>query len=294
MPAAEANDDTHPEEPGMANVNEINVADNATAAAAPSADAAAYNNNARNSEVHNDDAMMDLSPYFNTLIDTLYRNNDMQNAAAGGDNSNNSSNAPQLRSMMVSLLWNGVELIANAGRASLGSDQHQGALFAVDTIGGGSDNTAASASSCYLLPPKFAAVYLYAVAQNIVALEEVVLQGQGLAANSAGMVMDVLDGGVCIKQVADIISVRDDLGRLITVFARVCDIFTSTSAYMSILISHPAFVLVHLHSLQSINQNIIFYRLQALLPFFASLETLFPKLASYPHSPTSLKAPHQR
>ncbi len=210
MPAAESN---NPEEPvGMADVNETNVADNAAAAppVPPAAEAAGGGGGDNNvhQDNNNNNAMMDLSPYFNTLIDTLHRNNDTQNNAAGGD----TNNAPQLRSMMVALLWNGVELIANAGRAaSFGSQQQQqgggGALFAVDTIGSSDSTNAASSSS--VLPSKFAAVYLYAVAQNIIALEEVVLQGQGfaVASGSAGMVMDVLDGGVSIKQVAEIVSV---------------------------------------------------------------------------------------
>jgi hypothetical protein len=150
----------------------------------------------------------------------LHRNNDNDTvansapaaaaAAATANGSNNSSNAPQLRSMMVSLLWNGVELIATAGRASFGQqqqNQQQGTQFVVETVGGDNyDTTAAASSTSSIFPPKFAAVYLYAVAQNIVALEEIVLQQERLT-TADGNVMDVLDGGVSVKQVAEIISV---------------------------------------------------------------------------------------
>ena len=181
-------------------------------------------NNAADNNIQQDDTttaaapMIDLSPYFNTLIDSLHRNNDNGTvansapaaaaAAATANGNNNSSNAPQLRSMMVSLLWNGVELIANAGRASFGQqqqqNQQQGTQFVVETVGGDNNDTTTSTSSIF--PPKFAAVYLYAVAQNIVALEEIVLQQERLT-TADGTVMDVLDGGVSVKQVAEIISV---------------------------------------------------------------------------------------
>ena len=182
----------------------------------------AANNAAADNNIQQDDTtataapMIDLSPYFNTLIDSLHRNNDnvansapaAAAAAATANGNNNSSNAPQLRSMMVSLLWNGVELIANAGRASFGQqqqqNQQQGTQFVVETVGGDNNDTTTSTSSIF--PPKFAAVYLYAVAQNIVALEEIVLQQERLT-TADGTVMDVLDGGVSVKQVAEIISV---------------------------------------------------------------------------------------
>ena len=198
MSAAGANNDgiILPEDPGVAGVdaNETNAAENAAPPVPPAAAEAAAGGGGGGL---GDNRMMDLSPYFNTLIDTLHRNNDTtQNAAAAGANNNN-NNAPQLRSMMVSLLWNGAEQIAIAARASFAQQQPpqggQGAFFAVDTIGGRSDNS--------FLPPKFAAVYLYAVAQNIVALEEIVLQA------GQGVVMDVMDGGISIKQVAEIVSV---------------------------------------------------------------------------------------
>ena len=70
----------------------------------------------------------------------------------------------------------------------------------------GGDNNDTTTTSSSIFPPKFAAVYLYAVAQNIVALEEIVLQQERLTA-ADGNVMDVLDGGVSVKQVAEIISV---------------------------------------------------------------------------------------
>ena len=198
MSAAGANDGIIPEEPGVAggDVNDTNAAENAAPPVPPAAAEAAAGGGGGGL---GDNTMMDLSPYFNTLIDTLHRNNDTtQNAAAAGanNNNNNNNNAPQLRSMMVSLLWNGAEQIAIAARASFAQQQPQGgqgAFFAVDTIGGRSDNA--------VLPPKFAAVYLYAVAQNIVALEEIVLQA------GQGVVMDVMDGGISIKQVAEIVSV---------------------------------------------------------------------------------------
>ena len=167
---------------------------NSFPSAPPAAEAAVGGVRGNNTVQENNNAMMDLSPYFNTLIDTLHRNNDNQQNAAAAAGGTNNNNAPQLRSMMVSLLWNGVELIATAGRASLGQ---QGALFAVDTIGGSSGGNS--------FPSKFAAVYLYAVAQNIVALEEVVLQGQG-SIPGAGL-MDLADVGMSIKQVAEIVSV---------------------------------------------------------------------------------------
>jgi len=198
MSAAGANDDgiILPEEPGVAggDANEPNAAENAAPPVPPAAAEAAAGGGGGGL---GDNRMMDLSPYFNTLIDTLHRNNDTtQNAAAAGANNNN-NNAPQLRSMMVSLLWNGAEQIAIAARASFAQQPPpqggQGAFFAVDTIGGRTDNAA-------FLPPKFAAVYLYAVAQNIVALEEIVLQA------GQGVVMDVMDGGISIKQVAEIVS----------------------------------------------------------------------------------------
>ena len=197
MSAAGANDDgiILPEEPGVAggDANETNAAENAAPPVPPAAAGGGGGGGGLG-----DNRMMDLSPYFNTLIDTLHRNNDTtQNAAAAGANNNNNNNAPQLRSMMVSLLWNGAEQIAIAARASFAQQPPpqggQGAFFAVDTIGGRSDNS--------FLPPKFAAVYLYAVAQNIVALEEIVLQA------GQGVVMDVMDGGISIKQVAEIVSV---------------------------------------------------------------------------------------
>ena len=193
MSASEENDNNI--QPGMADdANKTNnVADNDNAAP-PAAEAAVGGVRGNNTVQENNNAMMDLSPYFNTLIDTLHRNNDNQQNAAAAAGGTNNNNAPQLRSMMVSLLWNGVELIATAGRASLGQ---QGALFAVDTIGGSSGGNS--------FPSKFAAVYLYAVAQNIVALEEVVLQNQG-SIPGAGL-MDLADVGMSIKQVAEIVSV---------------------------------------------------------------------------------------
>jgi hypothetical protein len=203
-------------------------ADDSNAAAPPPPLPPAANNAADNN-IQQDDTttaaapMIDLSPYFNTLIDSLHRNNDNGTvansapaaaaAAATANGSNSNSNAPQLRSMMVSLLWNGVELIATAGRASFGQqqqNQQQGTQFVVETVGGDNNDTTTAASSSTstssIFPPKFAAVYLYAVAQNIVALEEIVLQQERLTTTD-GNVMDVLDGGVSVKQVAEIISV---------------------------------------------------------------------------------------
>mmetsp|Transcript_6985 Transcript_6985/g.11400 ORF Transcript_6985/g.11400 Transcript_6985/m.11400 type:complete len:661 (-) Transcript_6985:36-2018(-) len=186
MSAAEANDsnDIIAEETGAAAGDAANETSVENVAAAGEAEAASGGD-------LGDNAMLDLSPYFNTLIDTLHRSNDSataQNAAAG--------DAPQLRSMIVSLLWNGAEQISTAAGASFGQQpQGQGAFFAVDTFGGHSDNNAAAA----IFPPKFAAVYLYAVAQNIVALEEIVQLGhEG--------VMNMMDGGISIKQVAEIVS----------------------------------------------------------------------------------------
>jgi len=194
-------------------------ADDSNAAAPPPPLPPAANNAADNN-IQQDDTttaaapMIDLSPYFNTLIDSLHRNNDNDtvansaSAVATANGSNNSSNTPQLRSMMVSLLWNGVELIATAGRASFGQQQNQqhGTQFVVETVGGDNNDTTAASSTSSIFPPKFAAVYLYAVAQNIVALEEIVLQQERLT-TADGNVMDVLDGGVSVKQVAEIISV---------------------------------------------------------------------------------------
>ncbi len=157
-----------------------------------------------------DNTAFDLSPYFNTLIDTLHRSNDAaQNsvaAAAGGPNNNN-NNALQLRSILVSLLWNGAEQIATAAQANFGQQlQGLGAAFAVDIIGGQSDNDNAAAANASFFPPKFAAVYLYAVGQNIVALEEIVRLEASLS--SQGLVsMDVADGGISIKQVVEIVRV---------------------------------------------------------------------------------------
>lgn len=192
-------------------------ADDSNAAPPPPLPPAA--NNAADNNIQQDDTtttapMIELSPYFNTLIDSLHRNNDnvansapaAAAAAASANGSTNSNNAPQLRSMMVSLLWNGVELIANAGRASFGQqqqNQQQGTQFVVETVGGDNNDTTSTSS---IFPPKFAAVYLYAVAQNIVAFEEIVLQQERLT-TADGNVMDVLDGGVSVKQVAEIISV---------------------------------------------------------------------------------------
>ncbi len=195
-------------------------ADDSNAAAPPLPPAA--NNAAADNNIQQDNTtttaapMIDLSPYFNTLIDSLHRSNDnVANSAptaAAAATANGSNNTPQLRSMMVSLLWNGVELIANAGRASFGQQQQNqqqqgGTQFVVDTVGGdNNDTTTAASSTSSIFPPKFAAVYLYAVAQNIVALEEIVLQQERLT-TADGNVMDVLDGGVSVKQVAEIISV---------------------------------------------------------------------------------------
>ena len=192
-----------------------------------------------------DNAMLDLSPYFNTLIDTLHRSNENaanQNAAAGENNANN--NAPQLRSMISSLLWNGAEQIATATRASF--QGQGGSLFAVDTFGGqNNNNVAAAVAAAAIFPPKFAAVYLYAVAQNIDALEEIVQVGHQGA---------VMDGGISIKQVAEIVSVsvRDLLS--VTFERLVKQMLTLFICILTLLLS-------------------ITNRLLALLQYFAILET---------------------
>lgn len=242
--------------------------------------AAGDNNNIQQDDTITTAPMIDLSPYFNTLIDSLHRNNDsLANsapAAAAANGSNNNSNAPQLRSMMVSLLWNGVELIANAGRATFGQqqqNQQQGTQFVVDTVGGDNNDTttAASSSTSSIFPPKFAAVYLYAVAQNIVALEEIVLQQERLT-TADGTVMDVLDGGVSVKQVAEIISVS---------FKILCLGLLSLSYFYST-------ANVFTHTLFQQHQN---KRLQALLQSFVIPETLFQRVVFCPHFPISSRAP---
>ena len=180
--------------------------------------------------------MEDLAPYFSALVDSLHRNNDANNNnnnnSATNNDTSSSNSAAQSRSLMVSLLWNGVELITaaaaaggprgignnyiNIGDGSIVSGHHEqqgaaaagsrGTFFIVDH-----DHVVSGASfSAMTFPPKFAAVYLFAVAQNIVALEEVVLQqmmGLGRAGGGGGAVMDVLEGGISVKQVAEIVSV---------------------------------------------------------------------------------------
>lgn len=202
----------------VADANEANiVADNVAAAPpvvppAAEAEAAAGGGNAAAGPV--DNTMFDLSPYFNTLIDTLHRSNDtVQNAAAAAGGTNNNNHALQLRSILVSLLWNGAEQIATAANATSFGQQSQGGLgattFAVDIIGGQSssdnDNAPAAAAIASFFPSKFAAVYLYAVAQNIVALEDIVLREA--SASSQGLEMDLGDGGISTTQVVEIVRV---------------------------------------------------------------------------------------
>lgn len=190
-----------------------------------------------------DNAMLDLSPYFHTLIDTLHRSNENaanQNAAAEENNVNN--NAPLLRSMISSLLWNGAEQIATATRASF--QGQGGSLFAVDSFGGQSNNNVAAVAAAAIFPPKFAAVYLYAVAQNIDALEEIVQVGHQGA---------VMDGGISIKQVAEIISV-------------------SVRDLLSVTFEHLVKQMLTLF-ICILTLILITNRLLALLQYFATLET---------------------
>mmetsp|Transcript_17703 Transcript_17703/g.27764 ORF Transcript_17703/g.27764 Transcript_17703/m.27764 type:complete len:689 (+) Transcript_17703:90-2156(+) len=204
MSEAEAN------EAVAADANETIVGDNVAAPPVPPAAEVEAAGGGSGAGGLVDNTAFDLSPYFNTLIDTLHRSNDaVQNsvaAAAAGGTNNNNNNALQLRSILVSLLWNGAEQIATAAQANFGQ-QLQGleAAFAVDIIGGQSDyDNAAAATTASFFPPKFAAVYLYAVAQNIVALEEIVRLEASLS--SQGLVsMDVADGGISIKQVVEIV-----------------------------------------------------------------------------------------
>ena len=210
MSEAEAN------EAVAADANETIVGDNVAAPPVPPAAEVEAAGGGSGAGGLVDNTAFDLSPYFNTLIDTLHRSNDaVQNsvAAAAGGTNNNNNNALQLRSILVSLLWNGAEQIATAAQANFGQQlQGLGAAFAVDIIGGQSDNdNAAAATTASFFPPKFAAVYLYAVAQNIVALEEIVRLEASLS--SQGLVsMDVADGGISIKQVVEIVRVSVEEG----------------------------------------------------------------------------------
>lgn len=179
-------------------IDETIIADNP---AAPPLPPAAQAEAAGGADPIIDNAAFDLSPYFNTLIDALH-----PTFAGGNDNNNNNNNAMQFRSVFVSLLWNGAEQIATAASATFGQQSLGGlgaAAFAVDVMGGQNEHDIATAASFF--SPKFAAVYLYAVAQNIVSLEEIVLREASLSGQ--GLQMDVGDGGISTKQVVEIVGV---------------------------------------------------------------------------------------
>jgi len=137
----------------------------------------------------------DLSTYFATLRNTLQRQNG--NSATGG-----------VRSSMVVLLWDGVSPIVEAGNAA---GRNNFGFEDVSAVGG---NASAAGGGRAAMSPNQAALYLYAVAQNIVALEAAVLGSRppnALFAAAAGGMMDGMGpsnvgGGVTAKQVAEIIS----------------------------------------------------------------------------------------
>eukprot|EP00571_Detonula_confervacea_P006983 CAMPEP_0172322172 /NCGR_PEP_ID=MMETSP1058-20130122/45177_1 /TAXON_ID=83371 /ORGANISM="Detonula confervacea, Strain CCMP 353" /LENGTH=743 /DNA_ID=CAMNT_0013037833 /DNA_START=13 /DNA_END=2247 /DNA_ORIENTATION=- len=144
-----------------------------------------------------------LTTYFTTLSTTLQRQN----------NGNN-----MIRSSIASLLWEGVAPIVAAGNESGGNVFLAFESSAPPAAAGDAIRAAA-------MSPNQAALYLYAVAQNIVALESAVLGSQSspamyatAAGAGAGGMMDGMGpsnllmgnnsvgGGVTAKQVAEIVS----------------------------------------------------------------------------------------
>ena len=137
----------------------------------------------------------DLSSYFATLQGAL-----SQQRSANGNS------ATGIGSTVVSLLLDGTSLVVAAGNAA-GVD-----IWGFMSAAAGTHNSPPGA----LLTPRQAALYLYAVGQNVVALEAAVLGSRPppamfAAAGGGGFDMDEANvggggGGITAKQVAEIVS----------------------------------------------------------------------------------------
>ena len=117
---------------------------------------------------------VDLSAYFAALSKTILRQNnifiaDTTHTATGTTSDAVTSNASgYMKSSSVAvLLWEGVGPILAAGRSC--------EIGGTSTDDGGGTGEFSSSFSSGLITPQQAALYLYAVAQNIVALESAVL-----------------------------------------------------------------------------------------------------------------------
>ena len=138
----------------------------------------------------------DLSSYFATLQGALAQ-----------QRSTNGNSATGIGSTVVSLLLDGTTLVVAAGNAA-GVD-----IWGFMSATAGTHNSPPGA----LLTPRQAALYLYAVGQNVVALEAAVLGSRPppamfAAAGGGGFDMDEANaggggGGITAKQVAEIVSV---------------------------------------------------------------------------------------
>ena len=140
----------------------------------------------------------DLSSYFATLQGALAQ-----------QRSTNGNSATGIGSTVVSLLLDGTTLVVAAGNAA-GVD-----IWGFMSATAGTHNSPPGA----LLTPRQAALYLYAVGQNVVALEAAVLGSRlppamfaAAAGGGGGFDMDEANvggggGGITSKQVAEIVSV---------------------------------------------------------------------------------------
>ena len=153
----------------------------------------------------------DIATYFANLQTAILRQ-----ASSDGTSATGGSGSGGMR--LMTLLWEGVAPITAVGNAVFGSSRNGGIHLGFES---NTNNVASDASSRGgPMNSNQAALYLYAVAQNIVGLEAAVLgsrnSSQMFAAGGGGMPGGALDvppsmngGGISAKQVAEIVSVSD-------------------------------------------------------------------------------------
>ena len=153
----------------------------------------------------------DIATYFANLQTAILRQ-----ASSDGNSATGGSGSGGMR--LMTLLWEGVAPITAVGNAVFGSSRNGGIHLGFES---NTNNVASDASSRGgPMNSNQAALYLYAVAQNIVGLEAAVLgsrnSSQMFAAGGGGMPGGALDvppsmngGGISAKQVAEIVSVSD-------------------------------------------------------------------------------------